>query len=77
VCDEDDRIASLDTSLEGHAMSTCGREDDITSDHEEEVAYFPCDDVQDDLGANVYDEDDMIVELDTPLKGSDIKKCGI
>ena len=58
-------------------MSTYGIWEDNTSDHEEEVAYFPCDDVQDDLGEDVYDEDDMIVELDTPLKGSDIKKCGI
>lgn len=66
VCDEDDRIMELDTSPEGCDLSICGIQEDITSYCEEKVEYFPCDEIQDDLGVDVCDENEMIETLDTP-----------
>ena len=56
----------LDTSPEGCDLSICGIQEDITSYCEEKVEYFPCDEIRDDLGVDVFDENEMIETLDTP-----------
>lgn len=56
----------LDTSPEGCDLSICGIQEDITSNCEEKVEYFPCYEIQDDLGVDVCDENEMIETLDTP-----------
>jgi hypothetical protein len=68
VCDEDDKIATLDTPSEGHDMSTCGIQEDNTSDHEEEVASWPCDGIQDDLGVDTPKGDGALTQDDSSLE---------
>jgi hypothetical protein len=38
LCDENERIETLDTPSEGRDMGTCGIQEDNTSYHEEDVA---------------------------------------
>ena len=47
-------------------ISTCDGQEDSSSDHEEEITSSSCDEIQDDLGVDLCDEDGMITTLDTP-----------
>jgi hypothetical protein len=68
VCDEDDRMVALDRPSEGCDISTCGGQDNSTSDHEEEIASSSCDEVQDDFGVDTPKGDGALTQGESSLE---------
>jgi hypothetical protein len=68
VCVEDDRVATWDTLSEGNDISTYDGQEDSTSDHEDEVASTPCDEVHDDLGVDTPKDDGALTHGDSSME---------